>query len=217
MPLQWERSSWCCRWPLAATSRLASHGSSNIVFPDTFGLTKSCPNRARGHDSFLLPAGPGPGLFQLCRSRRKEMRVLLRQRLPQPSLRKSDCEEWRISPLGASAARSAPRAGRGAGEMHLRTGKSQSNNPESATAANCFYLVNCFSCPWMRRRNNLFHFSAAKSVPSHCRSGNKWWEGLASTNSLPRSIWSHCDFVLGPQIQLRKRNRLEIRLIIRSS
>lgn len=145
------------------------------------------------------------------------MQILLRQQFPQSSLRKLNCEQWRISPLGASAARSAPRAGWGAEEMHLQAGKSQSNNPESANAANYFYLANCLGCPWMRRRNNLLYFSAAKSVPSRCRSGNKWWEGLASTNSMPRSIWSRCDFVLGPQIQLRKWNRLEIRLIIRSS
>lgn len=82
---------------------------------------------------------------------------------------------------------SAARAGRVRRDAP-RAGKSQSNIPESANAANYFYLANCLSCPWMMRRNNLLYYSAAKSVLSRCRSGKKWWEGLASTNSSPRSI-----------------------------
>lgn len=196
-PCQREQSSGCCWWPLAATHRLASLRSDPTAFPDTFGLAESRTNPARGHDSSSncgteTGASPSP------------QEPALRCRFSSGSDSRGHRDTSYSVTSGASAARSAPRAGRGAEEMHLRAGTSPSNNPEPASAASYFCLANCSSCPWMRRRNNLLYFSAVRSVPSRCRSGNKWWEGLASTNSLPRSMRSRRDFVLGPQIQARK-------------
>lgn len=85
-PWQHVRSSRCCRWPLAAPNSPASLRSSSIAFSDPFGRARSRTSCAQGHDSFLPAAGPG--LFQLCRSRRCAVRIRPWQRFPQPSLRK---------------------------------------------------------------------------------------------------------------------------------